>query len=134
MEEMAKEEIEDELKSVEQRCVYLYKKALIDRVYSVLNINASDDYHYFRTRKLIDSVRSRYENGVITIYHDLDSIEYLNYNRTIVVTEQVPYWVNYGHGGIWDYQERKFLELAKEYIENELGVTVQIVNPEPPRV
>jgi hypothetical protein len=129
LDKIVKIETESYLEDLIKKCEYLYKKIVGQVVYD----DGEYPKVYYRTRQLYDSITTKIIDGKIHIYHDVTKMHYTNYNDKYNVTEQVPYWVNYGHGGLFGYyKERKFLEMAKSLIEKETGLDVEINAPKPP--
>jgi hypothetical protein len=120
----------DYMESIKNKVVNLYKLAIATTVYSI----PENENGYHRTYQLINSVKGDIVDGTLYVYHDLKGMgmHYYSYlYDDIETTEQVPYWVNYGHGGLWLYGRRNFLEVARDVVRQEFGVEVVIMNDEP---
>jgi hypothetical protein len=129
LEKIIKIETETQLEEIIKKCEYLYKKIVGQIVYD------EGEYPtvYYRTRQLYDSITTEIVDNKIHIFHDERKLHYMSVGDRYNVTQQVPYWVNYGHDGLFGYYEgRRFLERAKTLIERETGLQVEIDAPKPP--
>lgn len=94
---------------------------------------------YDRTYQLKNNVEIEINDGSILVYVNPDNMDYYSaYNRERDVTEAVPWFLTQGHKdntGInnWfhNYPKSNYLEVAKERIQNELGLECEIINEKP---
>lgn len=118
------------ISQAEDVCKQLYIETLDRTVYS----RPENPLIYHRNNYLKNSVVAKYEDGCIYVYHDITQLKYVSLvYEDLKVGEQVPYWLNYGHNGIFGhYEQQNFLEQAQQLISTTLGIEVEIMNEEPP--
>lgn len=125
-------EINLTLKQLENRCVEILQECILSEVYDKYKPN-----EYDRTYQLYNNVRSEIKDDTLYVYINTGNLNYeANSPKGRNVSKYVPYWINYGHNNdkhpfpfmYNTYPSRNFIERAKERIENELGLKVDIMN------
>lgn len=124
----------EQIERIANRCREILEDSIQSEVY--------DKYTplvYNRTYQLLDNIRTDIKDGSIYVYVNTGNMHYDSNNKEgIDYTNWVPYWVNYGHnrdilGGkfMYDYYpSRNYIQVAKERIEQELGLSVEIIENE----
>lgn len=121
-----------ELAKIANRCKEILEDAIQSEVYDKYSPTS-----YERSFQLRDNVEVDIKNGYIYVYVNTGNMHYWSNNsKGEDVTAWVPYWINYGHnisesGGIFMYDyypSRNYIQVAKERIQNELGLDVEIIN------
>jgi len=122
------------LTQIANTCREILQEAIQSEVYDKYNPTK-----YERTYQLLNNVRVDIKNGFTYVYVNTGNMKYTS-NSKQEVSSWIPYWVEHGHnnnssgqGGkfMYDYYpSRDYMRVAKERIERELGVTVEIINNE----
>lgn len=120
-------------------------KEIIDDVYlcffEAITLNVYQYYTpvvggYQRTFQLIKAISYHVENSTLYMYVDTSKLKYVSNVNGSDVSDYVPLFVDKAHNDSTNffnqyhhYEERNFLEKAKELIERKLGMEVEIVVP-----
>jgi len=122
------------LTQIANTCREILQEAIQSEVYDKYNPTK-----YERTYQLLNNVRVDIKNGFTYVYVNTGNMKYTSNSKSGEdFTSAVPFVINYGHningqGGkfMYDYYpSRDYMRVAKERIERELGVTVEIINNE----
>lgn len=120
------------LTQVANTCREILQEAIQSEVYDKYNPKV-----YERTYQLLNNVRVDIKNGYTYVYVNTGNMKYTS-NSKQEVSSWIPYWVEHGHNYsgqngrfMYDYYpSRNYMRVAKERIERELGVTVEIIDNE----
>ena len=119
------------LTQIANTCREILQEAIQSEVYDKYNPTK-----YERTYQLLNNVRVDIKNGFTYVYVNTGNMKYTS-NSKQEVSSWIPYWVEHGHssnnGDRFYYDQapsRDYMRIAKERIERELGVTVEIINNE----
>lgn len=133
--EYLEEELKKYLNQIKQRVIELYRQAIEETIY-----NAHSPTQYKRTYQMLNSIAVKFENDKLIIYTDTANMSYYSAVDGRDATELVPWMLEQtGHmdgTGIVNlyhyYPERRFLERAKELIQNEFpDLQIEIIKEEP---
>jgi len=125
------------LEEIKVRCMEILREEIFYRVYQ-----AYPPKEYDRTFQLIDKIIIDVNTTGLFIHWDTNNMSYYSarnrkYYPDDYVTERVPGWINRGHFNtdrispipMFDiYPARNFMKSAKERIETELGLAVEIID------
>lgn len=130
-----KEQIQNEfkiyLRSIQKRCVEILQEEIYKSVYLKY-----DPIEYERTYQLLQNIISEIDlkDSAIYIRLDTDNSVYTSAVDGSPQTENVPFFLNYGHTdgtGIdnmyHNYPARRFMEKAARRIRKEFGIRVAII-------
>lgn len=130
-----KQQLEQEfkkyLKSIQKRCVEILQEEIYTSLYT-----SYEPTSYQRTFQLLENIISEIDmtDGSIYVRLDTDNSVYYSAVDDSSQTDNVPFYVNYGHKdgtGInnkyHNYEGRHFVEKAAKRIKKELGIRVKII-------
>ena len=125
--------IAQEYMKIKNRCKEILQDSIQSELYDQYTPNV-----YQRTRQLINSIKVDIIDDILYVYIDENELHYKTNSSTKTdaeVSKLVPYYVNYGHNNHNNplpymyntYPSRNFILKAKQQIETEFGIPVEII-------
>lgn len=117
------------LDKVKDSLIHLFQESIEICVYQYYNPKV-----YMRTFNLLNDIDFKFEGNKLVIYSNSREMDYRSYVDDSDVSNYVSEWVESGHNDntigqsqYHHYEARNYLEYAKELIENEYELKVEIL-------